>query len=45
MYKIQTLNKISEKGLSLLPAESYSVSDDGVNPDGRMTERIFFSKN
>jgi len=34
MYKIQTLNKISEKGLSLLPAESYSVSDDGVNPDG-----------
>lgn len=34
MYKIQTLNKISEKGLSLLPAENYTVSDDGVNPDG-----------
>lgn len=34
MYKIQTLNKISEKGLSLLPAESYSISDDGNSPDG-----------
>ena len=34
MYKIQTLNKISEKGLSLLPAESYSISDEGNNPDG-----------
>lgn len=34
MYKIQTLNKISEKGLSLLPTESYSISDDAKNPDG-----------
>ncbi|MBI9097377.1 MAG: 3-phosphoglycerate dehydrogenase [Spirochaetaceae bacterium] len=34
MYKIQTLNKISEKGLSLLPAESYSISEDGTSPDG-----------
>ncbi|MBN2657453.1 MAG: 3-phosphoglycerate dehydrogenase [Spirochaetales bacterium] len=34
MFKIQTLNKISEKGLGLLPSESYSISDDGTNPDG-----------
>lgn len=34
MFKIQTLNKISEKGLGLLPADSYSISDDGANPDG-----------
>lgn len=34
MFKIQTLNKISEKGLSLLPSDSYSISDDGSSPDG-----------
>lgn len=34
MYKIQTLNKISEKGLSLLHAESYSISDNVDSPDG-----------
>jgi len=34
VFKIQTLNKISEKGLSLLPSERYSVSEDGTNPDG-----------
>lgn len=34
MFKIQTLNKISEKGLGLLPGESYSISEDGTNPDG-----------
>jgi len=34
VFKIQTLNKISEKGLSLLPTEDYKISDDGNNPDG-----------
>ncbi len=34
MFKIQTLNKISEKGLGLLPADSYSISDDISSPDG-----------
>lgn len=34
MYKIQTLNKISEKGLKLLPEDNYSISDNGDNPDG-----------
>jgi D-3-phosphoglycerate dehydrogenase len=34
VFKIQTLNKISEKGLSLLPTENYSISDEVGNPDG-----------
>lgn len=34
MFKIQTLNKISEKGLSLLPSDSYSIADDESSPDG-----------
>ncbi len=34
MFKIQTLNKISEKGLELLPKEDYSISDDAKDPDG-----------
>ncbi len=34
MFKIQTLNKISKKGLELLPATDYSISDDADNPDG-----------
>ena len=33
MYKVLTLNKISKVGLSELPAEMYSVSDDEKNPD------------
>jgi D-3-phosphoglycerate dehydrogenase len=34
MFKIQTLNKISEKGLSLLPEKEYQVGDQIQNPDG-----------
>lgn len=33
MYKILTLNKISEKGLNVLPKENYSFSDDEKSPD------------
>ncbi len=32
-YSIQTLNNISDKGLSLLPAAKYIVSDETENPD------------
>lgn len=32
-YSIQTLNNISDKGLSLLPASKYVVSDEIENPD------------
>ena len=33
-YSIQTLNNISDKGLSLLPNSKYIVSDEVENPDG-----------
>lgn len=33
-YSIQTLNNISDKGLSLLPSAKYIVSDEAENPDG-----------
>ncbi|NTV88787.1 MAG: phosphoglycerate dehydrogenase [Clostridiales bacterium] len=33
MFRIRTLNKISETGLSLLPKDKYEVSDDMENPD------------
>lgn len=33
MYSIQMLNKISERGLALLPEEIYQVSSDAVSPD------------
>lgn len=32
-YTIRTLNNISEKGLSLLPTDSYNISEDVDNPD------------
>ena len=32
-YSIKTLNNISDKGLGLLPAATYVVSDDADNPD------------
>ncbi len=34
MFKIQTLNKISTKGLDLLPRDSYEYASEIVNPDG-----------
>jgi len=34
MFKIQTLNKISPKGLELLPHENYEYASEIVNPDG-----------
>ena len=34
MFTIQTLNEISEQGLSLLPKERFSISKDVQNPDG-----------
>lgn len=34
MYKILALNKISEKGLNILPKDKYSVLDNEKNPDG-----------
>lgn len=33
MYKIQTLNKISESGLSVLDRSKYQISDSCENPD------------
>lgn len=33
MYKILTLNKISNKGLTLLPKERYFISNEEDNPD------------
>lgn len=33
MYKIQTLNKISPKGLNLLPHDNYEYATEIVNPD------------
>lgn len=34
MFKIQTLNSISEKGLDLLPKDAYRVSSEEKSPDG-----------
>jgi D-3-phosphoglycerate dehydrogenase len=34
MYKIQTLNKISSRGLNLLPHDNYEVASEFANPDG-----------
>jgi len=34
MYKIQTLNKIDEKGLKLFPADAYEVDGEVTNPEG-----------
>lgn len=34
MYTIQTLNEISDKGLSLLPKDRYQISSDATDPDG-----------
>lgn len=33
MYTIKTMNKISEKGLAVLPDDRFSVSDDATEPD------------
>jgi len=33
MYKIQTFNQISDKGLSRFPSSDYSVSSDIEDPD------------
>src|SRR5512138_712511 len=34
MYKIQTLNKISNIGLDILPKDQYELSTEVANPDG-----------
>lgn len=34
MFKIQTLNKISPKGLDLFPLERYEIASEFINPDG-----------
>ncbi|GET33416.1 D-3-phosphoglycerate dehydrogenase [Prolixibacter bellariivorans] len=34
MYKIQTLNKIDERGLKLFPADAYEVGGEVTNPEG-----------
>ena len=34
MFKIQTLNKISSRGLDLLPHETYEYASELANPDG-----------
>ena len=34
MYKIKTLNKISDSGLSVLPKDKFTISDNEENPDG-----------
>ena len=33
VFTIRTMNKISEKGLALLPADTFAVSDDAKEPD------------
>jgi len=33
MYKIQTLNKISNFGLELFPRDNYEIASEIVNPD------------
>ena len=33
MFNIKTINNISDKGLSRLPSDSFSVSPDIDNPD------------
>ena len=33
MYKIQTLNKIANIGLELLPRDDYEVASEIINPD------------
>lgn len=33
MYKIQTLNKISEKGLDVFPRNEYEIASEILNPD------------
>lgn len=34
MYQIQTLNKISKKGLAMLDSNTYNVAEELENPDG-----------
>jgi D-3-phosphoglycerate dehydrogenase len=34
MFKVQTLNNISEKGLALFPKELYEVGEKAANPEG-----------
>ncbi len=34
MFKIKTLNKISNKGLDIINNNNYKISDDEVSPDG-----------
>ncbi|MCF6173553.1 MAG: phosphoglycerate dehydrogenase [Campylobacteraceae bacterium] len=34
MFKIQTLNKISPKGLDTFPLERYEIASEFINPDG-----------
>jgi D-3-phosphoglycerate dehydrogenase / 2-oxoglutarate reductase len=34
MYKIQTLNKIDQEGLVLLPKEKFQISNEMADPDG-----------
>jgi D-3-phosphoglycerate dehydrogenase len=34
MFTIQTLNEISEKGLSLLPKDRYQITNESDSPDG-----------
>ena len=36
MYKIQTLNKISDIGTDIFDKSKYSVSEDCANPDAIM---------
>ncbi|HKJ84421.1 MAG TPA: phosphoglycerate dehydrogenase [Spirochaetia bacterium] len=33
MYTIRTMNKIADRGLSLLPADEYQIADDAGSPD------------
>ena len=37
MYKILTLNNISQLGLDKLPADSYVISNDEPSPDAMIT--------
>mgnify|MGYP001125110966 CR=1 FL=1 len=41
MFKIQTLNKISSRGLDLLPHETYEYASELANPDGALKPGMY----
>ena len=40
MFSIQTLNKISSKGLELLPRDTYEIATELSNPDAILVKAL-----